>query len=172
MRELPARFALRKLLAAAVRRERNYLYAALTGRSEGDLEELAERLAVSLGDVADELAPLAGDPPKDRLTGLLRDHAAIFVRIIRATKVKDEAARGKEVSRWYSNVNDLATLLAGPGRLAKPAVAGNWQKKIKLTLEEADAAAAKDWIGFAEAYRRAFQNAIRFADFASAVFSR
>ena len=172
MRQLPARFALRKLLAAAVRRERNYLYAALGGRSDSDLEELAERLAVSLCDIAEELAPLAGDPPKDRLVALLRDHSAIFVRIVRAMKAKDEEARGKEISRWYSNVNDLATVISGPGRLAKPHVAGNWQKKIKLTIEEAEAAAAKDWIGFAEAYRRAFQNAIKFADFASAVFSR
>lgn len=172
MRELPTRFALRKLLAAAVRRERNYLYAALTGRSDSDLNELAERLAASLEEVAGELGPLAGEPPRAKLVGLLREHAAIFARVIKAIRDKEADAQGRETSRWYSNVNDLAALIAGAGKLAKPAVAGSWQKQIKLTLEEAQDAAAKDWIGFAEAYRRAFQNAIKFADYASAGSSR
>jgi hypothetical protein len=168
VRDLPFRFAFRKLWAAHVRRTRNYLYSVLTGRPARDLEALASSLLRNQDDIGNALKPMVGEAAGGKVATLLRDHINIAVRLLVALKAGDQAALGKETSAWYANAGEIATYLA----TLRPAwkrdtISPMLNKHLKLTIEEAVAAKKGDWIGFAEAYRRGFQHMLNFADLLS-----
>jgi hypothetical protein len=169
MRDLPLRFSLRKLFAAHVRRTRNYLYALATGRPERDLNDLRQRLLRHQDEIANALRPQIGEAAGNRLATLLREHAGIAVELFAALKAGDKTAAGRANSRWYNNATEIASFFAAlKPKWPRNVGAAILHKQLKLTTDEAGAMNAKDWMAFSEAYRRAFNHTIRFADFISA----
>lgn len=169
MRDLPLRFALRKLFAAHVRRTRNYLYALATGRPESDLNDLRQRLLRNQEEIAGALKPHIGDAAGNKFAALLREHGIIAVELFSALKAGDKTATGRANSRWYNNATEIAAFLSTlKNKWPRNVGAAILHKQLKLTTDEAGAMNTKDWMAFSEAYRRAFNHMIRFADFVSA----
>jgi hypothetical protein len=173
LRDLPVRFALRKLFAAHVRRTRNYLYALVTGKPEAVLAELRQGLLRNVDEIGSALKPGAGDAAGSRLAALLREHVGIAAELFAALKAGDKGAFGRANSRWYNNATEVAAYMAALGpKWPRSDGTALLHKQLKLTTDEAEAMNAKDWMAFSEAYRRAFNHMIRFADFVSAGLGR
>lgn len=165
MRNLPLRFAMRKLWAAHVRRTRNYLYALLTGKPDNDLTLLASRLLRNQDDVGRAVTPVMGDAAGRKLAGLLRDHVSLTLAVLKTLKAGDNSAYGEANKKWYAKAVEISEFLGSalPG-LDRKAAADMLRKHLSLTAEEATTAKAQDWLSFSEAYRRSFHHMMRFSD--------
>jgi hypothetical protein len=153
MRDLPPRFLLRKLLAAQVRRVRNYVYAVAGGRPADDVKALVRGLLHGQEEVGTALKA------DDTLAPLLREHISIATEVVAALAAGDRPAEDRAYGRWATNAGQMAGALGGGAKLADC-----FRQYLRYVHDMAAAAHKKNWPEFAEQYRRAFNHMIRVAD--------
>lgn len=157
------RVALRKLWADHVIWTRQYVVAAVAGTP--DANAAAARLLRNQDDIGGAVASIYGKPAGDKLTGLLKTHINIAVRLVAAAKDGKTAEFAKQDKLWSANGEQIAAFLAG----ANP----NWPLKdlssllalhLSLTKNEAVARLSGKWEDDVKAFDDIFVEIMTVAD--------
>jgi hypothetical protein len=157
------RVALRKLWADHVIWTRQYIVAAVAGTP--DAEAAAARLLRNQEDIGAAVASIYGKPAGDKLTGLLKTHISIAVRLVAAAKDGKTTEFAKQDKLWSANGEQIAAFLAG----ANP----NWPLKdlsnllalhLSLTKNEAVARLSSKWDDDVKAFDDIFVEIMTVAD--------
>lgn len=157
------RVALRKLWADHVIWTRQYIIAAVAGTP--DAEAAATRLLRNQEDIGGAVASIYGKAAGDKLTGLLKTHINIAVRLVAAAKDSKTTEFSKQDKLWSANGEQIASFLAG----ANP----NWPLKdlsnllalhLSLTKNEAVARLSSKWDDDVKAFDDIFVEIMTVAD--------
>lgn len=157
------RVAMRKLWADHVIWTRLYIIAAVAGTPDADAA--AARLLRNQEDIGGAVASFYGKPAGEKLTGLLKTHIGIAVRLVAAAKDGKTAEFAKQDKLWSANGEQIAAFLAG----ANP----NWPLKdlsnllalhLSLTKNEAVARLSKNWNDDVKAFDDIFVEIMTVAD--------
>lgn len=157
------RTAMRRLWADHVIWTRQYIIAAVAGTPDADAA--AARLLRNQEDIGGAVASVYGKPAGDKLTGLLKTHIGIAVRLVAAAKDGKTGEFAKQDKLWSANGEQIAAFLAA----ANP----NWPLKdlgnllalhLSLTKTEAVARLSGKWDDDVKAFDDIFVEIMTVAD--------
>lgn len=138
------RIAMRKLWSDHAFWTREFVVAAVAGTP--DAGAAAARLLRNQEDIGAAVVPFYGKAAGAKLTGLLKGHINIAVKLVAAAKAGRKAEFAKQDKLWSANAEEIATFLSD----ANP----NWARKdlsnllalhLSLTKGEAVARITQDW---------------------------
>ena len=159
----PVRNALRKLWSDHVIWTRQYIVAAVAGTPDADAA--AGRLLKNQEDIGAAIVPYYGEAGGARLTELLKQHIMIAVDLVAAAKSGDQGAFAKHDARWTSNIQEIATFLAGANsNWPEAAVFDLLALHLKLTKDETVARIKGDWAADVQAFDDIFNEILVVAD--------
>jgi hypothetical protein len=156
--------AMRKLWEDHITWTRLYIVSAAAGLA--DAKPTAQRLLQNQADLGNAIKPFYGDAAGERLTALLRPHILIAADLVTAAKSRDSAAVKSASARWHANADEIADFLhtANPDHWPREALRSAMRQHLDLTLKEAQARLAGDWVADIAAYDAVHGHILQMAD--------
>jgi hypothetical protein len=144
---------------------------AIVGFAGGlaDLPATEHRLLQNQDDIGDAIAPFYGDAAGEQLTGLLRRHILIAVRILNDVKTGNTSALAADQKRWYANANQIAAFLhaANPHHWGLAALRQMMHRHLALTTSEAVDELSGKYAASVDAYDQVEREILGMADMLS-----
>jgi hypothetical protein len=158
------RDAMRKLWEDHITWTRLYIVSAAAGLA--DAKPTAQRLLQNQADLGNAIKPFYGGPAGERLTALLRPHILIAADLVTAAEARDSAAVKAAAARWYANADEIAEFLhtANPDLWPSETLHAAMRQHLDLTLKEAQARLAGDWVADIAAYDAVHEHILLMAD--------
>jgi hypothetical protein len=154
---------MRKLWTDHVVWTRDYIIAATADRP--DAKAAADRLMKNQEDIGRAIAAYYGAAAGDKLTGLLKDHIATAVDVVKAAKAKDDAAFKAADRKWQQNGDDIAAFLAGANpNWPKATLTEMMRKHLATTTAEVQARLAQKWEEDVRAYDAVYDHILHMSD--------
>ena len=135
-----------------------------------DFERTAGRLLANQDDIGAAIAPYYGQQAGARLTGLLKEHIAGAVDLLKAARAGDEAGLARAKDAWYRNGDEIAGFLshANPRNWPLAAMRAMMRTHLDQTIEEATARLSGDFAADVRAYDEIHRHILVMADALSA----
>lgn len=154
---------MRKLWTDHVVWTRAYIVAAIA--DQPDAQAAADRLMKNQEDIGAAFAKFYGKTAGDRLTGLLKDHIAIAVDIIKFARAGDKPSQQKADAEWHRNGEAIAAFLsqANP-HWPRAVLAGMMNTHLSTTAAEVVARLTKDWSADVRAFDEVHGHILEMSD--------
>jgi hypothetical protein len=154
---------MRKLWSDHVIWTRDYIVAAVG--DQPDAQAAAARLMKNQDDIGAAVASYYGKAAGDKLTGLLKEHIAIAVDIIKFAKAGNNASQREADAKWHRNGEAIAEFLSQ----ANP----NWPRAtlvdmmnthLSTTTDEVVARLTRNWEADVRAFDKVYTHILAMAD--------
>jgi len=134
-----------------------------------DLSATEARLLRNQHDIGAAIVPFYGRAAGHALTGLLRQHILIAVRILGDVKSGDSSALETDNAAWYANANRISAFLhaANPRHWPLAALRAMMHRHLKLTTNEAVAELTGKFGASVQAYDQVEHEILGMADMLS-----
>jgi hypothetical protein len=154
---------MRKLWNDHVVWTRDYVIAAVG--DQPDQQAAAARLMKNQEDLGTAIAVYYGKPAGDKLTGLLKEHIAIAVDLIKFAKAGDKAAQQQADAKWHRNGEDIADFLskANPN-WPRAALVDAMNMHLSTTTDEVVARLTKNWDADVRAFDAVYAHILKMSD--------
>ncbi|HEY1308092.1 MAG TPA: hypothetical protein VGF24_31280 [Vicinamibacterales bacterium] len=154
---------MRKLWTDHVVWTRQYIVAAIG--DQPDTQAAANRLMKNQEDIGAAVATFYGKPAGDKLTGLLKEHIAIAVDLIKAAKAGDKASQQQADAKWHRNGEAIAEFLSGANpNWPRATLVEMMNKHLSTTTDEVVARLTKNWDADVRAFDAVYAHILTMSD--------
>ena len=142
---------------------REYIVAAVA--DQPDQQAAANRLMKNQEDIGTAVAAYYGKFAGDKLAGLLKEHIAIAVDLIKVAKAGDTPAQQQTDARWRRNGEEIADFLskANP-HWPRATLAEMMNTHLATTTDEVVARLTKNWDDDVKAFDAVYTHILKMSD--------